>query len=307
MLYAVEFRAMGCQAHIQLETVADGSTILAGIPARVEAIEARLTRFRPTSELMQFNAKAGQWQSVSDVLYENIRTAKHAARLTDGLYNPLVLPALLANGYTQSFEKLATPTANTPPAVMDWQKIEIRTATHEVRIPAGSALDLGGIAKGWTARTIANELSLYGACLVNLGGDLVAQGAPSGHVGWPITIHDPFNSDSQLSFSLCDASIATSGIDYRRWQTADGQTRHHIIHPRTGQPAQTDVVAVSVLHPDAPTAEAYAKTVILRGAENGLEWLQGQWHAAGLLFRADGAIMATSRFTNRLQGRTPVS
>ncbi|MBZ0301916.1 MAG: FAD:protein FMN transferase, partial [Anaerolineae bacterium] len=96
--------------------------------------------------------------------------------------------------------------------------------------------------------------------------------------------------------ALKDAAIVTSGIDYRRWHTSDGQLRHHIIDPRTGYSAQTDVLSTTVVHPHAPTAEAYAKAVLLLGGQAGLEWLQGRWHAAGLVVRQDGAALATSDF-----------
>src|SRR5690606_37767155 len=92
----IQFWAMGCQVMVQLETEADGTALLRDVPAQVEALEACLSRFRPESELMQFNKQAGQWVRLSETLFENIYVAKHAARLTDGLYNPLVLPALLA-------------------------------------------------------------------------------------------------------------------------------------------------------------------------------------------------------------------
>jgi thiamine biosynthesis lipoprotein len=302
----LSFRAMGCGITVQLETDMDGDALLSDIPAQVEAVEARLSRFRPQSELMLLNAQAGTWVETSPVLFENISAAKHAARLTEGRYNPLVLPALLASGYTRSFDHIEQPDATQPVPVADWHGIELMQTIQAVRIPAGSALDLGGIAKGWMAARLADTLAPYGACLVNMGGDMVARGAPQGYPGWDVRLDDPANQQPLVTLWLRDACLVTSGVDYRRWTTANGMQRHHIIDPRSGAPAETDVLTVTVQHPHAPTAEAYAKAVLLRGAEAGLNWLQTQWNAAGLVVRQDGAVLATPYFANLVQERTLV-
>jgi thiamine biosynthesis lipoprotein len=300
----IEFRAMGCQITIQLETEADGNAILNRIPAQIEALEARLSRFRPNSELMSLNARAGEWVAVSSVLLDNIHSAKHAAQLTEGLYNPLILRAMVANGYDRSFERINHPSIAKRAPAPDWQTIDLRLKSREVRLPEGSAIDLGGIAKGWTAETLANDLCAYGSCLVNMGGDMVARGAPAGFPGWPIEIEDPLNGDVFTTLSLCDAAAATSGTDYRRWQTGDGRICHHIIDPRTGESAETDVLTATLIHEHATTAEAYAKAVLLRGACAGLAWLNNQWQTAGLVFQHDGSALSTSTFTRFMDQRT---
>ncbi|MFZ4814453.1 MAG: FAD:protein FMN transferase [Phototrophicaceae bacterium] len=296
MIHLIEFRAMGCQVSIQLEADAAGGDILRHLPDRFASLEALLTRFDPHSELMRLNARDGEWVAVSEVLFANICAAKQAALMTDGLYNPLILPALVASGYDCSFEQIAMPTAYAASSAADWHGIALRMTTQEVLLPAGSAIDLGGIAKGWTAATIADELAPFGACLVNIGGDMVGRGAPHGLPGWQVEIEDPFTGEAFTSVYLADQSISTSGTDYRRWQTATGSDHHHIIDPRSGHSAETDVLSATVIHPSATTSEAYAKAIILQGVENGLQWLNQQWHGTGVVFRRDGAAFATSTF-----------
>src|SRR6185436_17837346 len=104
---------------------------------------------------------------------------------TDGLYNPLILDALIAAGYDRSFEQIHGNThLKLPTNVTDWHEIEIHIKQREVRLP--SQIDLGGVAKGWAAEQIADQLSPYGACLVDLGGDMVARGRPEGQTGWRV-------------------------------------------------------------------------------------------------------------------------
>jgi len=298
-LFHLAWRAMGCEVSIQLETEGDGHAILGAIPAQVESLEARLSRFRPQSELMEFNARAGEWVTVSDVLYANLSAAKHAARLTDGAFNPLVLPALIASGYDRTFAALTALETHRPIPAADWHGIELRSQPREVRIPPGSGVDLGGSAKGWTAERIADDLAASGACLVNFGGDLVARGAPHDQPGWQVTIVDPFSSAPLGSLWLCDASLVSSGVDFRRWMAKDGSAHHHIIDPHTGRSVETNVLTVTVHHPSAVTAEAYAKAVLLRGADEGLHWLDTRWDASGLVVRQDSAVLATPLFSSR--------
>jgi FAD:protein FMN transferase len=297
-VYQISFRAMGCAVQIQLETEADGQAILQAVPAQVEAIEARLSRFRPLSELSVFNRNAGQWTVVSETLFDNLCAAKHGALITDGLYNPLILPALLAVGYDQSFEQVGTPLSYMAQPVSDWRAISIRQQSREVCIPPGNAVDLGGVAKGWTAEKLAHELAAYGACMVNIGGDIAARGRPGNGNGWQIKVAEPGQEQALQEVMLWNMSIVTSGLDYRHWHTRDGTPRHHIIDPRTGECAQTDVRSVTVIHPHAPTAEVYAKAVLLLGSRAGLDWLSRKWDAAGLVARQDGAVLCTDRWLN---------
>lgn len=303
-LFYLAWRAMGCELSVQLETEGDGHAILSGIPAQVESFEACLSRFRPESELMRLNARAGEWVTVSAVLLANLSAAKHAARMTDGVFNPLVLPALIANGYDRTFDELAQPTFTQPIPAADWRGIELRPQTCEVCIPSDSAVDLGGSAKGWTAERIADDLAVHGACIVNFGGDLVARGMPHDQPGWEVTIADPFNTAPLGSLWLHDSCLVTSGVDYRRWIAQDGTLHHHIVDPRTGQSAATDVQTVTIHHPHAVTAEAYAKAVLLRGADDGLNWLQSRWDAAGLVVRHDRSVIASPQFLSYFGQRT---
>ncbi|MCA9904300.1 MAG: FAD:protein FMN transferase [Anaerolineae bacterium] len=297
-IHYIRFRAMGCTVEAQLETEADGTHILSELPAAAETLEACLSRFRPESELSRMNAVAGEWTQVSEALFKLLVLAKNAARLTEGLFNPLVLPALLAAGYDRSFEALQPGTSGAQTTVADWRGIELKPETRAVRLPVNSGIDLGGIAKGWAAQFLVEQLAAHGPAIVNLGGDIAVTGAPEGQPGWRVDIGEPGTDDDiSATVSLKRGSIVTSATDYRRWQTTDGRTQHHIIDPRTGQPADTDVRSATVMHPNGALADAFAKAVLLMSNEAGLRWLDAQWDAAGMIVRADGAILATGRFT----------
>ena len=95
--------------------------------------------------------------------------------------------------------------------------------------------------------------------------------------------------------ALKDQAIATSGTDYHRW-TRGGTTRHHIIDPRTARPAESDVRSATVIDVDAERAEAYAKLLILLGAQAGLAWLARHTQASALVACTDGGVLASADF-----------
>jgi thiamine biosynthesis lipoprotein len=302
--YGITFRAMGSEFNVWLETEADGEAVLKQVPGWVEGIEARLTRFRPESGLSQLNAHSGKWVTVSDTLLHAVLAARRAAWLTDGLCNPLVLPALVAAGYEHSFTQMQREGLNdsravaAPVLVPDWRSIEIKPKQHLVRLAAGSQIDLGGTGKGWSAEQIANRLASYGPCLVDAGGDLVTRGQPYGEPGWQIDVSEPGQPDSYppvATILVSDTAVATSGIDYRRW-TRGGKPQHHLIDPRTGQPAESDVLAATVIHTEAALAEAYTKVLIVLGAEAGLRWITQQPQQAALVVRKNGEVLVTADF-----------
>jgi thiamine biosynthesis lipoprotein len=299
-IYHYAFRAMGCLVNAQVQTEADGAALLKALPERFDALEDCLSRFRPQSELMRLNAQAGAWVSVSETLFANIAAAKQAARLTDGLFNPLVLPAMLANGYDRSFEQIRSPVVAAPQPAPDWRGIQLDANMRRVLLPEGSALDLGGVAKGWTAQTVANELGAYGPALVDIGGDIAASGAPDGATGWEVEI-----GSTGYHIALKDACVVTSGADFRHWQSSDGRAYHHLVDPRTGQPAQSDVISATVVHHSGAATEAYAKALLIRGSVAGLDWLNTQWGAAGLVACQDGSVKATSSFSTLLVEGVP--
>ena len=226
----------------------------------IQALHDRLTRFDDASELSRLNASAGTWFAVSTELEALLRESLRAFASSDGLVNVAVLPALLAAGYTRDFAD--GPTApTTPPRVPALREVlEVRDGA--ARLAPGSGVDLGGIAKGWMADRLAERLGAN--ALVNLCGDLFARGGGDTGEGWPVGFGD-------RTLLLKDMGAATSGTTKRSW---DGG--HHLIDPRTGHPARSDLSEVSVLASTATDAEIYAKVALLLGAKAAPKWLEGR-------------------------------
>jgi thiamine biosynthesis lipoprotein len=275
---------------------------LAQVPAWFEVWEQRLSRFRPDSELSRVNERSGTSVALSPVLWEVCEAALDGARLTGGLVRPTMLDALEAAGYDRSFEDLpailpTAPSARPVPEDDHWTEIHLDHATRSMVTPKGVRLDLGGIAKGWAADRAARRLAPEGPALVDAGGDVAVSGPLANGQGWPIGVADPGSDVGGLleTIALRRGGVATSGRDYRRWQR-DGEWQHHILDPRTGRPAETDVVSATVIAPSAQLAETAAKTALILGSREGLAWLDRRPTLSGLLVLEDGRALRSRRW-----------
>jgi thiamine biosynthesis lipoprotein len=152
------------------------------------------------------------------------------------------------------------------------------------------ALDLGGIAKGWLADRVAARLALYPPPHHHHPPHHPNTPPPPGLAAWEIEVADPWSDARTLALlRVREGGVATSGVIRRRWQTATGPA-HHLIDPRTGAPARTDLASVTVVAPSATAAVVAAKTILLLGSEPGAAVL-ARWDGTGaLLVSADGPV-----------------
>jgi len=288
---ATGFRAMGTDVTVLVLDAPPGAGALAA--DAIERLEGKWSRFRPTSELCALNAGAGVPVIVSTETFSLVELAVHAWRSTAGLYDPTVLPGVVAAGYDRDFDAVAAegpgPSGDPAPAP-GCAAIELDARLHAITLPSGVALDLGGIGKGYAADLVARELVDGGSrgVLVNLGGDLRALGAAPEPHGWIVAVDDPLQTDATGMLALTEGAVATSTRLRRVWQR-DGRWLHHLIDPRTGLPATSGLASVTVVTGDAWRAEVLAKAAFIAGPVDG-GGLITESGATGLLVYDDGRV-----------------
>ena len=258
------FDALGSTC--ELLSVESGPAALERCEQRIRDAEVRFTRFIRDSELAGLNASAGRYVPVSPEMFAMLEAALWAFAESDGLVNAAVLPALVAAGYDRPFRHgLMQPSVLHPMQLPPLpQVLLLDQATRSAALAPGAALDLGGIAKGALADLLIDELGENAVC--NLGGDLRVRGAGPDGDGWHIGLCDG------TLVALREGAVCTSGISRRRW----GHSMHHLIDPRTGMPAQTDLAEVSVVSDNALRGEVYAKSAVLLGAALGIAFLEAR-------------------------------
>lgn len=283
----IEFHAMGSRILVLVDTSSDVTeTALQQVPVWFEEWEQVLSRFRPESELSQLNRSTGQPVLVSKTLWDVFQTAQDAEQFTNGLVTPTVLDSLILAGYDRSFELMpdALPSLEALAFVPDpTTTIGCDAIARTLFVPEATHLDLGGVTKGWAAHQAALRLSEFGSALVDAGGDIAISGPRPGGDPWPVGINDPVLPGTYFEvLQLESGGVATSGKDYHRWLQG-GTWQHHIIDPRTGLSATTDVLSATILAPTVLEAEAAAKAVIILGSEDGMDWLEADPSLAGVL------------------------
>ena len=291
------FRAMGSDVHV---VVVGGPAGLADrARARIDDLEHRWSRFLPDSEISRLNASAGTPLTVSGDTTELVTRAVEAWRFTGATFDPTVLGAVLRAGYTTSFDELAPDTpGGVSELVIACTDIEIDG--NDVRLPSGTGFDPGGIGKGLAADLTAAEILDAGAdgVCINMGGDLRSLGrAPDGD-GWTIAVEHPWSTRPIANIGIADGAVATSTTLRRRW-TVEGEPHHHLIDPRTGEPADTDLNLVTVIAGTAWVAEVLAKAVLVRGSAHPFDLIDGR-RAHALVVDDDGDIKVSDGFRNFL-------
>jgi thiamine biosynthesis lipoprotein len=261
-------RAMGSDAHF---VVGDAEPALVEWAVReLERLESTWSRFLPDSELARIHASAGAWVSVSPAMLDALEKAQQLWEATGGLFDPTVRLALEAAGYDRSFALIPPVSAEPPPVPMPapgLDLVEVDPERARVRLPVGVGLDLGGLGKGLAADRLAEGLVDRGArtALISLGGDIRAAGEPPDGA-WSVPVEDPL-TEGRIAYEhrLASGALITTTRQIRTWLRA-GQRMHHLIDPRSGASASSDVVAVVAAGAQAWWAEGIAKAALIAGS-----------------------------------------
>ncbi len=251
--------------------------------ARVDSL---MSLYRPSSELVRVNRTGfGEPVPISGELFAVLEEARALRERTDGAFDVTVKPAMDAWGfYRKAGHVPGAAACDSLAALIDARGVILDRAARTVRLDrAGMSIDLGGIAKGYALDEAARALRARGvtAALLNLGGNILAIGAPPGESGWPVGILDPRSPDSLFTIlTLADCSVSSSG-GYEKFVVLDGVRYGHIVDPRTARPV-VGIFGTSVIAADGTTADALSTALHVLGAD-GVALLSSRFEVTGLL------------------------
>ncbi len=226
--------------------------------------EQAFSRFRKDNELWNFNHSQGG--VLSQELFSILSCAQYFHSMTDGLFDPSILPLLENEGYTS---KLYTPTGLTHQG--NFSQLSLNNATLSVEKPPDLMIDLGGIGKGYIVDKVAAYLSLhFENFLIDAGGDIYVHGInkKEGYPYWAVEIEHPDTKNDPVGLLLLkDIAVATSGRNRRHWVQGN-EIKHHIIDPRTAKSASSDFLSVTVIAASTISADILAKTLFISGKKD---------------------------------------
>jgi thiamine biosynthesis lipoprotein len=259
----------------------------------LDDVDEVCSRFRADSDLSRVNARSGEWVQVDPLLVAAVEVALAAASATAGLVHPLLGRQLVELGYDRDFGELAHDfgtddelIVSEPADVLAWTRIRM-ASSGAILIPGGTALDLGATGKAWAADLIATafEEHLKTPAIVSVGGDLrIAR--PDGRP-WTVAIAERPGAAPDALVTLDQGGMATSSTQARRW-TKSGVGRHHLLDPRTGQPAGDVWRTVTATGPTCAAANTASTAAIVLGDE-APAWLEANGVTARLV-STDGNV-----------------
>lgn len=289
--------ALGSTATLVVEDPAALPMAERVLERELAAIDDACSRFRPDSEISRVHTRPEEWVEVGPVLAAALAAAWRAAELTGGLVDPTVGRAVRELGYDRDFATLrpsssAAPTGRPAPG---WRRVGWDAPRAAVLLPAGIELDLGASAKALAADRVATGAAAATGCgvLVSLGGDTRADGpVPSG--GWRLGVgddHERAREQPDAMVTVTGGAVASSGVTRRRWRRADRWV-HHIVDPRTGDPADGPWRTASVAAATCVDANTASTAAIVLGAQ-APDWLARRRLPARLV-GTDGRVVTVA-------------
>jgi thiamine biosynthesis lipoprotein len=269
--------AMGTVVHVYLWTDDEAKAAKAAdaVFTEMKRLDGVMTTWTPDSEVSKVNQAAGEKPvAVSKETYEVIERAHNIAKRTNGVFDITV-------GAYKGLWKFDEDMDGTLPDPADvkrrlanvgWKQLVLDPKKRTVFLKKkGMSITLGGIAKGYAVDKCVALLRAQGFVdfMVQAGGDMFIAGK-KGATPWVVGIRDPRGApDSMFALTpIEDHSFSTSG-DYERGFVKDGVRYHHILDPRTGQPAHASR-SVTVRAKDAFTADAWSKVLFILGYKESL-------------------------------------
>ncbi|MBA3819122.1 MAG: FAD:protein FMN transferase [Deltaproteobacteria bacterium] len=252
----------------------------AAVFAEMKRIDGVMTTWTPDSEVSRINAAAGkQPVAVSEETFTVIARAQDVAKRTRGIFDITVGAFKGMWKFDQDMDGSLPAPADVQRrlAVIGYRHVVLDKAKRTVFLKKpGMSLTLGGIAKGYAVDKCVKLLHDAGftSFMVQAGGDMYIAGKKADKP-WVVGIRDPRGDTKETMFAVTpveDRSFSTSG-DYERGFVKDGVRYHHILDPRTGQPARSSR-SVTIRAKDAFTADAWSKVLFILGPAKSLALLK---------------------------------
>lgn len=238
---------------------------------QIKRIDALMSKYKENSQISQLN-RTGRMALGPDTFYV-LKKAKEFWVLSNGAFDITVGPLMDLWGFTE--KKYHVPAAgqiNKTLRLVGTDKIVFDKINNVVKFKfPGMKIDLGGIAKGYAVDSAVGKLKQKGikSCLINAGGQIYCLGDKFGEP-WSVAVRNPRKPGFIDYLKLKDQSVATSG-DYEQYFKDKEKRYSHILDPKTGYPAESGVLSVTVIALDGLTADALSTAIFVLGKKNGLE------------------------------------
>lgn len=246
---------------------------------RIKEIENEVSINKEGTELDKLNSSAGKEPlKVKDDTYMMIKKGLEYSKLSQGSFDITIGPIV-------KLWSIGLPEAKVPTELEISDKLKL-VGYKDVKINEnksiflkrpGMIIDLGGIAKGYTADAVVDVLKQNGvkSAVIDLGGNVFAMGSKMDGQPWKIGIQNPFELRGKIigTIEVQNKSIVTSGI-YERFIEKDGKRYHHILSPFNGYPYNNEIAGVTIVSDKSIDGDALSTTVFSKGLNGGMKFVK---------------------------------
>lgn len=268
----------------------------------IRRIEEWMSPWKEKSDVSRLNRSAGkEWTTVSPETFQVLKKGQRLSERSAGGFDMTIAP--LSDLWRKAREKGIPPPLEEVRkrlSLVNFRDLWLHPEGKAFLKKAGMAIDLGGIAKGYAVDRASERLIGLGVqhFIVNAGGDLRTRGFKKDRP-WSIGIQHPRAPERLLAMlSVSDSAMATSG-DYERFFFHQGKRYHHLLHPKTGFPAE-ECQSVTVLSKEAMLADGLATAIFVLGPEKGFALCQTIEGAECLMVDKDGKVLMTAGLKDRI-------
>ena len=204
---------------------------------------------------------------LSDDTAELVRFALDMCDTTDGAFDISLYPVLTAWGFTT--DEHHVPTDAELAALLEnvgYDRITLDGNT--LTVPDGMQIDLGAVGKGYAGDLAVQELKANGitSALLDLGGNIQTIGTKPDGSTWKISVRSPYGDGSFATVSVKDKAVITSG-GYGRYFEENGDVYWHILDPKTGKPAHSGLLSVTVIGDEGRLCDSLSTSLFVMGID----------------------------------------
>jgi len=263
----VQMRAHGENAEIAVEESME----------RIREIENLMSKTIETSDIYKLNNNPKTEIELDSESMNVLEKALNYAELTAGDFDPTI--GALVELWGIGTEDAAVPDQSEIESALantGYKYLSLTENSAEIT-KDGVKIDLGGIAKGYAAEEVKKVVQKHDVkhAFVNLGGNVLVIGDKVDGSPWKIGIQDPREGRGNVMavVDAVDKTIVTSG-NYERYFEENGKLYHHIIDPKTGYPAENNLLSVTIISENSFDADALSTAVYVMGLQKGMRFIE---------------------------------
>lgn len=265
----------------------------------MKRLEALINFFKASSEIGILNNSGFEKKiKLSFEVFNIIKKAKYFSNISDGAFDISLAPVIKLWGVFTKEERVpAEKEIKEKLSLVNYKNLILDEGENAVKFSKEDMkVDLGGIAKGYAADRAVQiyKQNKVSAAFVNLGGNVMVFGEKPDNSNWSVGVQEPFKNRGEIIgvINVRDESVVTSG-NYVRYFEDKGVKYHHIIDPRTGYPADSNLMSVTVISQNSMEGDALSTAAFVLGDKEGIQLIKN-YGAKAIFITKDKKVKITS-------------